>query len=431
MISNPDFLKSCESDFSIFQKYILSANQPLESLILDIVDIRREATSPEFQLRLSRYLVVLETALDFLRNKKKYFTSDSVWEEVVNLAEPGLGIVNRILIDEGAVEVNLKYRDYFYNNHYSGDGLEEIVLRSDSREVFHVKCKSIRFSHNGGGAVPVFSNDGVAYSCLKEFYDYNNPMAYSLESLFLKRLPSNKRKSCIYIGVNGGSNYFFSLNNVLSLIGSGVDIGSCYFCFLDNVEIIYRDLLTLLGVQSSKILTANQSLDYEFDELFYIKPSYFHNIRFVDNVRLFFSNCMKSNGPKNIYISRRDSKLRPLNNEHIIEDFLIRKNFHIVTLSELKIQEQIQIFLGAENIIGIHGAGFSNIIFCNPGVNIIEIFPPNYFNPSFFQRAINAGHNYAAYVESMRGQSNFFSEFSPWNIDAESLFNFLCNKINP
>ena len=50
----------------------------------------------------------------------------------------------------------------------------------------------------------------------------------------------------------------------------------------------------------------------------------------------------------------------------------------IIKLSELSFNEQIKIFNEAKIIIGSHGAGLTNLIFCEPSTKVIEIGNPNF-----------------------------------------------------
>ncbi len=79
---------------------------------------------------------------------------------------------------------------------------------------------------------------------------------------------------------------------------------------------------------------------------------------------------------KRVYISRADIGTRVILNENEIIDRLKKLGFEKVILSDLKIFDQIELFLNTEFVIGAHGAGFSNLIFVN-NCSIIEIFPPN------------------------------------------------------
>ena len=85
---------------------------------------------------------------------------------------------------------------------------------------------------------------------------------------------------------------------------------------------------------------------------------------------------------KKIYIDRSDSKFNKINqrqiiNEKEIKKKLIKKKFKILKLSNFSITDQIGIFNSAEIIIGNHGAGFTNLIFCKKGTKVIEFVDKN------------------------------------------------------
>jgi capsular polysaccharide biosynthesis protein len=85
-----------------------------------------------------------------------------------------------------------------------------------------------------------------------------------------------------------------------------------------------------------------------------------------------------------IYISRRDSaNSRRLINEEEFCHQLILCGFHCVVLSELSIAEQMALFSGARMIVGVHGAGLTNLVFASPGTVVYELFLPTYNLPMF------------------------------------------------
>jgi hypothetical protein len=82
--------------------------------------------------------------------------------------------------------------------------------------------------------------------------------------------------------------------------------------------------------------------------------------------------------PKKIYIDRSDSTTtkyghRILKNEQEIKEFLKKKGFTSIILSNLSFQDQVSLFSNCSYVIGLHGAGFANLIFCNKGVKILEL----------------------------------------------------------
>jgi len=89
---------------------------------------------------------------------------------------------------------------------------------------------------------------------------------------------------------------------------------------------------------------------------------------------------------KKIYIDRKDKMtnqppLRSIENEDEIKEYLLKKNFTIVRLHEMKFLDQVKLFYNAEYVVGLHGGGFANLAFCKTGTNVIELRSVDAGNP--------------------------------------------------
>ena len=60
-----------------------------------------------------------------------------------------------------------------------------------------------------------------------------------------------------------------------------------------------------------------------------------------------------------------------------IKNFLLKKKFKILKLSSFSFIDQIAIFNSAKIIVGNHGAGFANLVFCKKNTKIIEFVDKN------------------------------------------------------
>ena len=80
-----------------------------------------------------------------------------------------------------------------------------------------------------------------------------------------------------------------------------------------------------------------------------------------------------------IYIDRSDSRFRDrkIINEEKIKKLLIKNKFKILKFSNFSFIEQIGIFNSAKIIIGNHGAGFTNLIFCKKNTKVVEFKDKN------------------------------------------------------
>lgn len=83
---------------------------------------------------------------------------------------------------------------------------------------------------------------------------------------------------------------------------------------------------------------------------------------------------------RKIFISRRDSNNRKLINEDELAAIARVCGFEVITLSDMNLNEQALMFASASHIIGAHGAGLTNIIFCEPETKVLELHMEGYVN---------------------------------------------------
>ncbi len=81
---------------------------------------------------------------------------------------------------------------------------------------------------------------------------------------------------------------------------------------------------------------------------------------------------------KRIYISRRDAGSRKFVNEEEIIACLEGLGFEAVEMSDYGFNEKIALFAQAEIIVGLTGAGLTNMLFCRPNACVVELFPASY-----------------------------------------------------
>jgi Glycosyltransferase 61 len=87
--------------------------------------------------------------------------------------------------------------------------------------------------------------------------------------------------------------------------------------------------------------------------------------------------------PRRIYIDRSASHLRPLVNEGELMGSLARLGFVMVRPDTMSLADQVRLFRGADVIVAPHGAELTNLGFCRPGTQIIELLMDAYCNWCF------------------------------------------------
>jgi capsular polysaccharide biosynthesis protein len=87
--------------------------------------------------------------------------------------------------------------------------------------------------------------------------------------------------------------------------------------------------------------------------------------------------------PRRLYIDRRGSRLRPLVNEDELVACLSRLGFVAVRPEILSVVDQVRLFRAADIIVAPHGAALTNIGFCRPGTQVVELLMDAYCNWCF------------------------------------------------
>lgn len=88
-----------------------------------------------------------------------------------------------------------------------------------------------------------------------------------------------------------------------------------------------------------------------------------------------------------MFIKRGIGGNRSVEGELGLEARLKDHGFVSIVPPEYTVMEQIQLFRNASVIVAPHGAALANLIFCQPGTRIIEVFNPQYVNLIYFRIA--------------------------------------------
>ncbi|HEY9696909.1 MAG TPA: glycosyltransferase 61 family protein [Trichocoleus sp.] len=175
---------------------------------------------------------------------------------------------------------------------------------------------------------------------------------------------------------------------------ANIDITQIDYFVLKGANLpFHQQTLNLLGIPEAKILDANRHPYIQADEL--IVPSIYAHpgnfcadwvIQFLrKNILSQEINIDSSKYPKYFYITRLGApNARRVVNEADVMDLLSQYGFEFVTLDTLPVVEQARLFANAEMIVAPHGAGLTNLIFCQPGTKVVEIFSPFYGMRSYW-----------------------------------------------
>ena len=146
--------------------------------------------------------------------------------------------------------------------------------------------------------------------------------------------------------------------------------------------------LILLGFKESQLIRLEHSSHFAPEHL--LVPKYCAGLDIPAWVPEYLQSKLFPEGPtaaprtRRIYISRADAGKRRVTNEAALRAILDHHGFEIVRLRELTFRSQAELFHSADVVIGAHGAGLANAIFCQPGATLVELLPSPQVPPHVF-----------------------------------------------
>ncbi|GAB4460331.1 MAG: hypothetical protein OHK0037_07430 [Elainellaceae cyanobacterium] len=184
---------------------------------------------------------------------------------------------------------------------------------------------------------------------------------------------------------------------------SGLDLSQIDYWLVGDRHSWQRDSLHHLRIPPENILSVQEHLHIQADRL--IVPSFPGAVAWpqswvCDWLKESFlsSQELDPKRPCRLYISRQKTRDRRVVNEASVIQLLESKGFTTVYLEDCTIAEQAQLFHNAEIVISPHGSGLTNLVFCRPTTQVIELFSPNYVYPCYWYLSNLVGLDYAYHI---------------------------------
>jgi capsular polysaccharide biosynthesis protein len=160
-----------------------------------------------------------------------------------------------------------------------------------------------------------------------------------------------------------------------------------------------KDSLRMLGCDGKKMIYADRGHHFSISRLIVAEdpcPEHQTNIH-PASVQLLREHFIGKNetpkGSKRIFISRAQARRRHLTNEDDLYSKLKTRGFERVSLDQMPFADQVQLFNQASCVVGIHGAGLSNIVFAPSNCVLIELTAKQWSNPCFQNLAKRCGQS--------------------------------------
>jgi hypothetical protein len=115
---------------------------------------------------------------------------------------------------------------------------------------------------------------------------------------------------------------------------------------------------------------------------------------------------------KRIYLTRAKRTVRCVENEEEILPILKEFKFEIVSFENISFWDQVALMHHAEVFVSIHGAGFSNVMFMQPGASVLELINQLYAEVEY---------QFPFWKLSSAAQLNYYAQFCSIKTGASSL----------
>jgi len=146
-----------------------------------------------------------------------------------------------------------------------------------------------------------------------------------------------------------------------------------YFHAIKYVQEFLNDSTFLNG---RKIIVQQQDEYYAVKELYICKGT-FYSESIYDVVKSFGDLVSGNNGMnRKIFLKRDKNKHRAITNSEEIEQIAVSRGFEVCDTDGMSLKDQVRLFTDAGMVVGLHGAGLTNIIFRHrKPMKLLELFP--------------------------------------------------------
>ncbi|HET7456986.1 MAG TPA: glycosyltransferase family 61 protein [Gemmatimonadaceae bacterium] len=269
----------------------------------------------------------------------------------------------------------------------AGERAPEPFARATSFALPETFVAELRDARLFGRGVAVTTADGRTVS------DVTVHLNGALEDHSVMRrfaLPAPRRVdgTTAVLSAPGGNTYYHWLFDVLPRLEllrlAGHDLARVDRFAVNSTRYAFqRETLARFGIGVDRVLASDQQVHVECERMLlpsFPGPSGFPPRWVCDFlVRSLLPADADGAGtatPERVYVSRQRSAKRRVANADAVEEVLGRHGFTTVYLEDHDVATQARLFRRARVVVGVHGSGFSNVVFCHAGATLIEILHP-------------------------------------------------------
>ncbi len=211
------------------------------------------------------------------------------------------------------------------------------------------------------------------------------------------------------------SNYFHSLVDLAEVVYAIRRISTLPIVIGTAMRGPIETMLDLLDIDG--VHFAEEDLTVEHAYLARVDRRWADLADLCENVRAAID---PSDGPP-LYISRADSRTRPLLNESEVESFFESHGYEVMVPTEHTVLQQWTAAASTDRVAGPHGAGLTSAIFMKPGGRLIELTHPYRHDVGYSSLSKNLGFDFRRFDGEAEKAGNLRWTFDTALLDAKLL----------
>lgn len=234
---------------------------------------------------------------------------------------------------------------------------------------------------------------------------FQTPQKYFLKRLRLFLKPVKSLDQGIWITDEISSEYFHWFTDALTRLNALESDEKDAAESIKKLPVILPDFykdkayinrsLEILGYEAHYYNTRKRLKVTNLISCSHTAPTGNYNSKLINNLRTRLMKLKDTEPKRKIYISRAKANKRKVLNEPIVIELLQQHHYEIHTFEDYDFDQQLEIMANTRSLIGLHGAGLTNMLFMKAGGQILELRNEgDSHNNCYFSLASSLSHDY-------------------------------------
>jgi hypothetical protein len=216
----------------------------------------------------------------------------------------------------------------------------------------------------------------------------------------------------------GPSNYCHWVTDYLSRICIAASVATDALILIPRFRRLrfQQESLACLGIDDQRVTALEHGL-HHVDSLLVLNTSSHDCRRYFQGGHTEYASVVFDRIPHlepgesaRLWLERGRSWGRSITNGEEVERVYTEYGYRGIDLGSLSFSDQIRTMSGATHVAGMHGAAFTNVVFCRPGTSVLEAFPLDYGTGAFATLSALKSLRYVPWIGSRTASGGLLNE---------------------